>query len=393
MPKTNDVAVLDIGSKKITVLIGEKSNKGIYNIKGFGECYYSGFSGGKWFKTEDLKSAVAKSVNIAEVSSGIKIKKLYIGVPSEFIAVVCKEVALNKQRNSRVTDADIASLYEKGDTYSSHSKYSTINYSAIYYTLDDSPRRYIEPRGLNAYKLTGLLSYILCERAFIELFEEIAQELKLKEIEFICATWAEAMSLFEPSQRDKYIIIADIGYITSSVSVIRGDGLLHMSSFSLGGGHIESDIAMMFNVPFSVAKEVKSKIDISLDYPDDAFYEAGENKEYRLSSNDVNEIAKARLNTFVELINESIDYSDFDCPVYAVVYLTGGGVTQLRGAKEFMSATLKKPIEIVSPDVPRFNKPHYSSSISLLDIASKLNEKETTAFTKIIKKLFSKIGG
>ena len=45
MPKINDVAVLDIGSKKISVMIGGKSEKGVYNIKGFGSCYYSGFSG------------------------------------------------------------------------------------------------------------------------------------------------------------------------------------------------------------------------------------------------------------------------------------------------------------------------------------------------------------
>ena len=47
MAKLNDVAVLDIGSKKISVMIGNKTPKGVFNVKGFGSCYYSGFSGGK----------------------------------------------------------------------------------------------------------------------------------------------------------------------------------------------------------------------------------------------------------------------------------------------------------------------------------------------------------
>ncbi|MEG1791356.1 MAG: cell division FtsA domain-containing protein [Clostridia bacterium] len=393
MSKANDVAILDIGSKKVIVLIGEKTAKGIFNIKGVGSCGYSGFVGGEWFNVSDLKTAVAKSVNMAEADAGTKIKKLYIGVPSEFSALVCKEVILSRARASRIGDDDISALYEQGDTYANHAKYSTINYSAIYYTLDDSTRRYVEPRGLSAYKLTGLLSYILCERSFTALFEEIAHELKFKEIEYISAIWAETMSLFDETTRNKPTLLADIGYITSSIAVVRGDGLLHLASFSLGGGHIESDIAMMFEVPFKIAQEVKSKIDISLNYAEDAFYEAGEGGKYHLCANDINEVTKARLDTIVGFIQEGILQSGVDCPPYTTVYLTGGGVTQVRGAKEYMAAKLGKQIEIVFPSVPMFNKPQFSSSIGLLDIASKLNANGQSAFTNILKKLISKLGG
>lgn len=74
MAKLNDVAVLDIGSKKISVMIGNKTPKGVFNVKGFGSCYYSGFSGGKWFNVQDLKSAVGKALHVAEAESGVKAK-------------------------------------------------------------------------------------------------------------------------------------------------------------------------------------------------------------------------------------------------------------------------------------------------------------------------------
>ena len=137
MAKLNDVAVLDIGSKKISVMIGNKTPKGVFNVKGFGSCYYSGFSGGKWFNVQDLKSAVGKALHVAEAESGVKAKKLYIGVPSEFIAIVVKEVVLARGRAQRITDADVTELFEQGDTYKNHSRYTTIGNFAIYYTLDD----------------------------------------------------------------------------------------------------------------------------------------------------------------------------------------------------------------------------------------------------------------
>lgn len=393
MPKTNDIAVLDIGSKKITVLIGEKTNKDIYNIKGFGECNYSGFSGGQWFSQDDLRAAVAKAMNIAEVDAGVKIKKLYIGVPAEFCAVACKEVSLVKAKNGRVSDADINALYQKGDTFSANPQFITINYSSIYYTLDDAPRRYVEARGLIASKLTGFVSYILCEKSFCELFENIVADLRLKEIEYVCSSWAEAISLFTPEQRAKYLILADIGYITSSVAIVREDGLLNLASFSLGGGHIESDLTMLFEIPFDIAREVKSKVDISLEYSDDAFYEAGENGKYHLCANDVNEVVRARLDTFIEYINEGLNYSEYDCPKFATVYLTGGGVSAVRGAKEYIAAKLKKSVEIIAPSIPRFNKPHYSSAISTLDVASTLSGNKQGAVTAFFKNIFAKIGG
>ena len=183
MAKLNDVAVLDIGSKKISVMIGNKTPKGVFNVKGFGSCYYSGFSGGKWFNVQDLKSAVGKALHVAEAESGVKAKKLYIGVPSEFIAIVVKEVVLARGRAQRITDADVTELFEQGDTYKNHSRYTTIGNFAIYYTLDDKTRRFVEPRGIEAYKITGLVSYVLCERSFTSLFENIAKDLRLKEVE------------------------------------------------------------------------------------------------------------------------------------------------------------------------------------------------------------------
>lgn len=393
MPRSNDVAVLDVGSKKVCVLIGGKTTKGVFNIKGFGSCYYSGYSGGKWFNVSDLKEAVKKAVKIAEAESGIKIKKLYIGVPSEFIAVVVKEVVHARARATRVTDADVTALFEQGDTYANHSRYATINNSAVYYTLDDKTRRYLEPRGLEAYKLTGLVSYILCERGFLTLFEQIAHELRLKEIEYISEIWAEAVSLFSEEARLKRQLLVDVGYISSSVAAFQGDGLVQLTSFSLGGGHIASDLSMMFEVPFAVAEEIKDKIDLSLDYTEENFYEAGEKGKYHLSALDVNEVAKSRLDTIAEFINESIGQAGFERGAHSPIYLTGHGVTQLRGAKEYLSAALRNPIEIIFPSAPRFNKPKFSSTVSLLDVASDLHAQESSGFNKILQNLISKIGG
>jgi cell division protein FtsA len=390
MSRTKDVAILDIGSKKMTVLIGENNFKGVYSVKGVGECDYEGFAAGEWLNVEGVRVAVARAVSSAEAEAGVKIKKLFIGVPSEFLAVVCKPVYSTYSKPIRISEIEVNGLYEKGNDFNDKN-FVDINSSAIYFTLDDQPRRLIEPRGVFAQKLSAMVSYILCETAFVKLFDGIAADLKLKEVEYVSSMWAEAMGMLEPEQRDKYAVIMDIGYISSSVALIRGDGLLHLSSFSVGGGHISADICTVLDIPFTVAETIKEKIDLNLAFSGDDFYEAEEDGEiYRLDAQKVHEIVVARLDDIIDYIKKSVEICKNDCPPFVQIYLTGGGVTSLRGAKEYISSSLNKQIEILSPTVPRFGKPYFCSSIGLLDVATKLNSDGGGGF---IKKLIAKIGG
>jgi len=61
------------------------------------------------------------------------------------------------------------------------------------------------------------------------------------------------------------------------------------------------------------------------------------------------------------------------------LYLTGLGVSYIRGAKEFLAEKTGKNIEIVAPVAPGYNRPCRSSLISLLDVASNLDESKPKA--------------
>lgn len=390
MARNSDIAVLDIGSRKVSVLIGDKNEKGIYNIKGIGQFDYAGYACGKWYDEDSLKKAVSGALKIAEVEAGVKVRKLYIGVPAEFLAVNVKEVTEVYPKTTRITDTETDRLFRQGGNFETDA-FTEINCSPVYYTLDGSSKRIIEPRGATVQKLSGLLSYILCENTFINLFDSIAEELKLKEVEYVATPWAEALGLISAEQRDKYAIIMDIGYISSSVAVIRGDGLLHLSSFSIGGGHIAGDIFQALDLPFQVCCEIQNKIDLNLVYSVEEYHEVNDNGTvYRAAAEDVNYVTRERLEEIAGYIRQALDICKFDCPVYAPVYLTGGGITFIRGAKEYISASINRKLEILAPSLPRYNTPAFASLMGLFEVAVLLNGKSGTNF---IKKLIAKIGG
>ena len=380
---TKDIAVLDVNSRLVTAIVGAKRAQSVFGIKAMAEKQHQGYENGEWFDAKETVE-LAKSVLIESMKeSDSRTKKLFIGVPAEFVAVVTKEVSIRLDRRRRVIDDDIAYLLKKGDDFDSN-KYLTINTSAIYYSLDDEDKIYNDVRDMEAQKVDACVSYMLCEKSFVDMFDEVASSLGFTDVKYVATCWAECMALLEKEQRDNVYMLIDAGYLSSSVCIAKGEGILDMKSFSMGGAHICADIFEALEVPFDMAEEAKRLVDLNLNYSDEAVLVSdGENIVYAL---DACEIAKSRLDVFVEVLAGIFKDIEDDAPSYMPVYITGEGIATMRGATKYLSGQLGKNIEIITPKLPGFAKPEDCSKASLLVMADNLSRFDFGAF---IKKLFN----
>ena len=243
-----------------------------------------------------------------------------------------------------------------------------INRSAIVYELDDF-RRLANPVGANSEILSGKLSFIVCSNYFIEIVKGTLLTAGFSNVECVSSALAQALYLVEPENRDRIAIIADIGYITTSVFIIQGDGILYENAFNFGGGYITAGLTQRFSISFEVAEKLKRKTNLScissgstLDVID------GENGEY-YPVNDVKDSIKYSLDELCENIANSFEQSGYVIPEYVPLYITGGGITYIRGAKEHLANRLGMSVEVVAPKVPLMDKPIESTVLSLLDLA------------------------
>lgn len=380
---TKDIAVLDVNSRLVTAIVGAKRAQSVFGIKAMAEKQHQGYENGEWFDAKETVE-LAKSVLIESMKeSDSRTKKLFIGVPAEFVAVVTKEVSIRLDRRRRVIDDDIAYLLKKGDDFDSN-KYLTINTSAIYYSLDNEDKIYNDVRDMEAQKVDACVSYMLCEKSFVDMFDEVASSLGFTDVKYVATCWAECMALLEKEQRDNVYMLIDAGYLSSSVCIAKGEGILDMKSFSMGGAHICADIFEALEVPFDMAEEAKRLVDLNLNYSDEAVLVSdGENVVHAL---DACEIAKSRLDVFVEVLAGIFKDIEDDAPSYMPVYITGEGIATMRGATKYLSEQLGKNIEIITPKLPGFAKPEDCSKASLLVMADNLSRFDFGAF---IKKLFN----
>ena len=361
------VAVIDIGSSKMSSFIGERGVNKTFVIKGFKEVEYSGYVSNEFLDVRETVSALKQMADNIKVSSNT-VKKVFVGVPGGFTKNVVRDSQLSFSKKRKITDKEINMLYEAGlDAKITGAK--VINRSAILYELDDF-RKTPAVFGEISATLKGRVSYVLCSDYFIKIIGDTLKKCGFNEVEFISVPLAESLYLVDFETRDRLAIILDVGYISSTFTIVQGDGILYQRSFDFGGGFITAELTEAFAIDFDLAEKLKRKATISVVSSDSDNYEIihGDHGLY-FNKNEVKKVILSALDDISQNIDECIRNSRIDLPEYIPLLVTGGGISYLRGAKERISDRLNLVVDMVVPSVPLFDKPNNSSYLAVLNLA------------------------
>ena len=359
------VAVLDVGSSKITAVVGERGVNKTFVIKARRDFPYDGFADGEFFDSESLKRIIHSCGEFVKNSSA-DTTNTFVGVPGEFCSVFVKDSQISFPKKKKIDDKDVDALYDAAFVASS-SKSVLINRSAVIYELDDY-RRINNPVGEYSEILKGKLSFITCVRYFTDIFRSSLKAVGISNVDFVSESLAEAMYLLDAETRDRIAILLDVGHITSTLSLIQGDGILYQSSFGYGGGYITALLSRNLGVDFDVADVIKRKVNLShiSKEGDSDLVTIGGGEYY--SAEIIRESIKTSLDDLCAHVAESADNSGYIIPEYVPITLAGGGISHIRGSKEFLSVRLGCAVDTVAPKIPVSDKPEDSSLYSLLDI-------------------------
>lgn len=356
-------AVIDFGSSKITVAIGERGVNHTFLIKARKEIEYDGFSERIFLSTESVSRALYSAKEFI-FNSQKDVETIYVGVPGAFTEVVVKDSQISFPKKKRITEEDVDRLFDGAFVLSS-AKYTLINRSAIVYELDDY-RRLANPIGNVSAILKGKLSFIVCANYFIDTVRPLLASSTDYKVEFVSTALAEAMFLLDAETRDKTAMLVDVGYISTCFTLIQGDGILYQNSFDYGGGYVTAVLSEKYDIDFSTAEKLKRKINLTK--TETGYYGLIEVDGEYYPEDEVIKHVKDSLDVLCEGISDSIERSGYAIPEYVGLMITGGGVAYLRGAKEHVSGRVGAITEIVSPSVPLMSKPTESSLLSILDL-------------------------
>ena len=189
-------------------------------------------------------------------------------------------------------------------------------------------------------------------------------------VNLIPLSYAEAMYLIEPEKRNKCTALLDLGFISSTYSVVYGDGLLYSEAFSVGIGHVAVYLMSELDIPYEVALSYLSTVNLNakekLTGTEECVFGG---KTYAFSTMTLRDRIREGLDGICETVQECRQ----GCPVKYTdagpLLVTGEGIKTVRGSAEHIAGRLEKSVEVIAPKVPFYDKPRFSSLLSLLDIA------------------------
>ena len=376
----NSVIVIDVGSSKIIAVSGERGVNGTFAIDAFSELRYEGFFEGKFFDEGELKQTIINVLTAVCDSSRYKASEIFVGVPGSFIKIENRKFRLSFGRKKKITAKDKEDLLEAGKRKIEVAGYEAAHASGVYYSLDDN-RKVADPVGCVSSSLGGLITYQLCENYFSELVRTAVAKVSKASVRFVYDGYAEGRFLLGDDAVDAVKVIVDVGYITTNSTIFVGDGVIAKDSLDCGGGYITAALVEKYGLSPGSAERLKREISLGYVRGGQSKYvveDDGDVKSYPVE--EINETVKGVLDEIAGNVDEFLEENSGKVNV-GEIYLTGGGISYMRGAKEHLAGRFGQAVDVLVPAVPQYNKPVYASAISLLDFA--LAERKTNAFLRI----------
>ena len=81
----------------------------------------------------------------------------------------------------------------------------------------------------------------------------------------------------------------------------------------------------------------------------------------------VSEVVEQETDQIIAYIKETLDYAEELITPKSQIYVTGGGLVNMRGSREYLSEKLGRSVKIPMVKAARLNNPRYSNALGLMD--------------------------
>ena len=96
------IAIIDVGSSKITAVVGERGVNKTFLIKGRYTYEYDGFANGEFFDVGKLQRILQSAVTAINQTLHKEAKVIYVGVPGDFTSVTVKESQISFSSKKKI---------------------------------------------------------------------------------------------------------------------------------------------------------------------------------------------------------------------------------------------------------------------------------------------------
>lgn len=355
MAKKNKLtlAAIDLGSYSIKILLGQTDpqNSKVVPITSL-VLPSQGIRRGSVVEPFLFNQAIQKVLEYLKFKK-IYIDNLVIGLNGDYLDGQLSLGVLRFNKTNHVIDAnDLHRIKNEVQKLKLSPNRHILQSLSNSYSLDGQ-KNILNPLGLNALRLEMESYVVSVSTPVVAQIEKIFNNNGFKINNLSLSSFAAAQVLLSEEQKNFGTLVLDIGFQTSNLIVYADNQVRLLKIFNIGSQHITNDLAMGLKISLSSAEKLKLQFnDLGKNIQRSIFLKA-EEQVYKFKIEDINTIIEARLEDFIDLINDSLKTLGYNFSLPGGIILTGGG-SKLTNLTEFFSLKMNLACQILKPNFQDF---------------------------------------
>ncbi|NCF81374.1 MAG: cell division protein FtsA [Proteobacteria bacterium] len=375
MKKTDKKLIvgLDIGTSKVSAVVGEVSEERGVDVIGIGIHPSRGLKKGVVVNIESTVQSIQRAVEEAELMAGCQINSVYAGIAGNHIRSLNSHgiVAI---RDKEVTASDVDRVIDAARAVAIPADQKIIHILPQEFIIDNQ-EGIKEPIGMSGVRLESKVHMVTGAVSAAQNIIKCVRRCGLEVDDIILQQLASSYSVLLDDEKELGVCLVDIGGGTTDIAVFTEGAIRHTAVIPIAGDQVTNDIAVALRTPTQNAEEIKVKYacalaqlataEESIEVPS-----VGERPPRRLARQTLAEVVEPRYEELLTLVQAELRRSGFEDLIAAGVVLTGGS-SKMEGLMELAEEILHMPVRIGAPqsvsgltDVVR--TPIYATGVGLL---------------------------
>ncbi len=344
MIQSGFIAAIDLGTSKITGVVGRKNEDNVISVLACetipsNRCIRRGLV----YNIEETGAKVRKLISLLENKLNRKISKVYVSIAGQSLHAITHTVSKQLSSSGIVTEGVIDQMRKEAEKFMPDMS-KRYEIADVEYIINEKSE--LQPVGVTTTHIEANYQMIVGRPNIIaNIDKSIIGKANLQIAGYVVGPLASAEISLNENEKELGCAFIDFGAGTSSLSIYKGGKLRYMVVIPFGGATITRDICDL-NFIESDAELYKVKFGKTHETTESGFFNSFASKP-DIDLPTLNHVIELRLQEIVDNVAEQIKLSGYENQLGAGLVITGGA-SQLKNMELFLKENLNMSVRKAS---------------------------------------------
>jgi len=376
MPKNGYIVGFDIGTKKITAIIGEITEDRKIEIIGIGTADSKGLRKGVVVNLDATVEGIKRAQEEAELMAGVEIDSAFIGISGAHIkSFNSRGVIAVSGKHKEISREDIRRVIEQSKAVSIPPDRDIIHIIPQEFVVDEQDG-IKDPLGMSGIKLEVNVHIVTGANTSLQNLKSCVSRAGIEIEQIVLNQIATSTSVLTHDEMELGVGLIDLGGGTTEIAIFERGSLWYTSIIPIGGDNFTNDIAVGLRTPIPDAEKIKKKYGcvsspLSEEQETIEVPSVGRGKKPRILSRQLlADIIHPRAEEIFRLVDNDIKRMGYEKSLNSGIVITGG-TALLDGLEEVVEEIFDLPVRRGDPSgvgglVDRVSTPDFATPVGLI---------------------------